>query len=303
MIRRDPGQPDREILIQITDVDLSAAEPEALRISRFYERHVDHAPTTPAHVRITDGVLNFEIHDEGWRLRDHTAGTLFAMPEHLVAPVIALWTADAHVVGVVPSFDTFTLDGILARAGHPGLEPWHYRLNDVENHAAGYLRGLLRAGLAGQLPSDITTPVPEFAEDWTTVLELSRRSEQTSRACGVEPPGPVQRHTAMGDARWARDWWDVIHPEWNPRTHLTIDRREPLVVAYAVRWSSSSGEEITHEVDDRATGGAVVAALRAAQHGEKRIPDARLVARSNSPDGEVGEVGEWTMPAIEAGNV
>lgn len=88
-----------------------------------------------------------------------------------------------HVVGAVPNFDTERLSLLLSRHGHnPG---WHYHLIDVENLAAGYL---LAKGEVVGLPYD---------------------SDDLSRACGVEPP-TAERHTAMGDARWAMALYDAI---------------------------------------------------------------------------------------------
>ncbi|WP_267595512.1 hypothetical protein [Carbonactinospora thermoautotrophica] len=36
------------------------------------------------------------------------------------------------------------------------------------------------------------------------------RSDELSIACEVEPAPPEDRHTALGDARWARDLYDAI---------------------------------------------------------------------------------------------
>jgi DNA polymerase III epsilon subunit-like protein len=35
-------------------------------------------------------------------------------------------------------------------------------------------------------------------------------SRWLSRQVGVEPPGPDVAHTALGDARWARDVYDAV---------------------------------------------------------------------------------------------
>lgn len=98
-------------------------------------------------------------------------------------------TRDAHLVGAVPDFDARTLDPMLRR--HGLIPPWHYHLIDVEAMAVGYLAG--KRGRSSSLP---------LAPPW--------ESDRLSRECGVEPPSEDERHTALGDARWAMRWYDVM---------------------------------------------------------------------------------------------
>lgn len=107
-----------------------------------------------------------------------------AMPQGKAAAAIAeLFRVPAgagqpHVIGAVPNFDTERMALLLRRFG---IEPgWHYHLIDVENLAAGKLR----------------MPPP-----WD--------SEELSRAVGVDP-GRFDRHSALGDARWARAIYDAV---------------------------------------------------------------------------------------------
>lgn len=94
----------------------------------------------------------------------------------------------AHIVGAVPDFDMSKIERLLKRHG---LRPqWHYHLIDVENLAVGYLAA--NARFTGD-------PIDAPAPPWD--------SDELSRAIGVEPPTD-ERHTAMGDARWARDIYD-----------------------------------------------------------------------------------------------
>lgn len=98
-----------------------------------------------------------------------------------------------HVVGAVPNFDTERL-ALLLRAH--GFEPgWHYHLIDVETLAVGWLLGQTigerNVGLA----------VPAAGLPWD--------SDALSKAVGIAPP-VVTRHTAMGDAQWARAIFDRI---------------------------------------------------------------------------------------------
>lgn len=87
-------------------------------------------------------------------------------------------TWGAHLVGAVPSFDAERLERLARRHGFcPG---WHYHLVDVEAVAAGALG---------------------FRPPW--------KSEELSGSLGVAVPSGEDRHTALGDARWARDLYDT----------------------------------------------------------------------------------------------
>ena len=100
-----------------------------------------------------------------------------------------------HIVGAVPSFDTERLAILLRRVG---IEPgWHYHLLDVEVMALGWL-----AGRDIQDGWEVT--------GWGAHLDLPMRSDDLSKACGVEPPTDADRHTAMGDAQWVMRWWDAL---------------------------------------------------------------------------------------------
>ena len=91
-----------EVLSIWMPVDLSTADPGALRINRYYER----------------------------KPKDMT-------PRALAAHMVAKATSNAILVGAVPSFDAAFLDAFLRQEG---LVPaWHYHLCDVEALAAGKL--------------------------------------------------------------------------------------------------------------------------------------------------------------------
>lgn len=108
-----------------------------------------------------------------------------------------------HLVGAVPSFDEERLrrqyrvcvDEMATRF------PWHYHLIDVEALAVGYLSAHRRR-----------------IKDWSGVTiqslaaapPLPWSSDALSRALGVEPPGPDERHTALTDARWAKAIYEAV---------------------------------------------------------------------------------------------
>jgi hypothetical protein len=87
-----------------------------------------------------------------------------------------------HLVGAVPSFDEAFLRRLLK-----GSSPWHYHLVDVETLAVGFL--------AGEDPGAWQPP-------W--------RSDDLTRALGLEPPAPGVRHTAMGDVDWTIAVYDAV---------------------------------------------------------------------------------------------
>ncbi len=105
--------------------------------------------------------------------------------EATVAVELEVLTRGAHIIGGVPNFDTEVLDGMLRR--HNRCPAWHYHLQDAETLIVGYLCGQGK-------------PVPD----------LPWNSEALSRSIGVDPPSEVERHTALGDARWAARIWDAV---------------------------------------------------------------------------------------------
>jgi DNA polymerase III epsilon subunit-like protein len=97
-------------------------------------------------------------------------------------------TRGAHLVGAVVNFDADVL-GTRMRAH--GIAPsWHYHLIDVEALAVGFLS-------AGKDLADNPILLP-----WSS-------DELTSRL-GLSPVPAEERHTALGDARWARAIYDRV---------------------------------------------------------------------------------------------
>jgi DNA polymerase III epsilon subunit-like protein len=151
------------------------AQPDALKINRYYER-----------IAVPHGAEAADLlHPEG----PHPLTVIGA------ATGIAEVLTGAVLVGSNPGFDAAFLRRFLG-LGEP---PWHYRPVDIATLAAGRKLGMVemirQVGGKG-LPSDkVTFPFS---------------SRDLSRWVGVEPPGDDVAHTALGDARWARDVFDAV---------------------------------------------------------------------------------------------
>lgn len=102
----------------------------------------------------------------------------------------------AHVVGAVPNFDTERIARLMR---YHGVEvPWHHHLMDAETLAIGYLRGTLHADQqAGLNPRRKPFPGPPWDSD------------DLSLALGIDP-AQFERHTALGDCRWALAIYDRV---------------------------------------------------------------------------------------------
>ncbi|WP_032402459.1 3'-5' exonuclease [Rhodococcoides fascians] len=120
MIRLESHSGDAKLkgcTILVSDVDLSQADPMALSIGKFYDRHP-----------------NFSLND-GPQPPQPNGTWLFS--EESAARKVERWTRGATIVGANPSFDTITLDAMLRR--HNLVPSWHHRLVDVESLTAGHL--------------------------------------------------------------------------------------------------------------------------------------------------------------------
>jgi DNA polymerase III epsilon subunit-like protein len=171
LIVREPGQPDTEHqwFIYTEQLDLANADPAALRVGRFYERHPEFQPDV--HPADIDDTSEFVVMHE---------------VDHL--------TRGAHLVAAVPSFDA---DVLATRMRANGLLPgWHHHLIDVGTLATGCLAA------EGRWPGAHVNALDALPWSTTHLGEL----------LGVPTPAAEDQHTALGDARYARDLFDAIMP-------------------------------------------------------------------------------------------
>lgn len=108
-----------------------------------------------------------------------------ALPPDIFAMAFAELTAGAHLVGAVISFDEERLRRLLLSKGVP--HGWHYHIIDIEAMAVGWLSAARHAWTA--------------YEGWTPSLPW--KSDALTATLGVPPVPEDERHTALGDARWA----------------------------------------------------------------------------------------------------
>jgi hypothetical protein len=169
MVGRTASGEESEPAVMQINVDLSKADPFALKINRFYERYYEYNGS------VSDSVV---------------------YSEYYATKKIERFTRGAHIVGAVPSFDTEGLDRLLRR--NEILPAWHYHLIDVETLAIGYLMGI---------DAETHGPGPKLAG---VDFKLPWKSDELSRAIGVEPPTEEERHTALGDVKWAMRTYDKV---------------------------------------------------------------------------------------------
>lgn len=176
IIRREPDGSEATLSIIVDDVDLTHADPRALAIGHFFQRHPSYGGTSA-----------------GLRL-----------PEDKAARQVEEMLRGAHIIGCVPDFDVEVLKNMFRRHWLPWTA--HYHLIDVENLIVGYLAG--RRGDDEEIGT--YTVDTGTCKARTVPLTPPWSSDDLSRAIGVEPPGPDERHTALGDARWAQRLYDRI---------------------------------------------------------------------------------------------
>lgn len=150
--------------------DLSNANPKALEINRYHERTA--APD--------------------WTWDDpHTAATRMY---HLLNGAV--------LIGSNPAFDADMIRNLFARY-YDDAKPWHYRTLDIATFAAGRVYGQAERMTRHTCDAAHYGKVDE-------ALGWPWSSYRTSELVGVPRPSGAAAHTALGDARWARDVWDAV---------------------------------------------------------------------------------------------
>lgn len=225
-IRRDVDGTETERCIQIADIDNTNAELKGLQVGRFHERFKG-GPKASWGLTVD---ISLVPRDQRTLLLEVDA-----------AIEVERATRDAIIVGAVPSFDTEVLAAMLRR--HKLCPSWYYNLVDVETLATGWLSArpsnapiIARLNDAHMREREQwaetemirTTPHSEglleaeskriqlrraeieIEKEINALLSADCRSDDLSRACGVEPPTEEERHTALGDARWVQRWYDHI---------------------------------------------------------------------------------------------
>jgi len=107
-------------------------------------------------------------------------------PEFAIARAVHTKLQGATLVGVGTHFDAAVLSAMFRRHGL-AEQPWHYAIHDLKSMAYGHA---LARGLQPGLPMN---------------------SEALAHLAAVPDARPEDRHTALGDARWAARWWDALH--------------------------------------------------------------------------------------------
>lgn len=128
---------------------------------------------------VPDGWDAVEFSPSGPPMRWKLPEMLFDLQEALSGAVL---------VGSNPGFDVAFLSKLLW--AHGRKLPWHYRPVDIATLAAGYMWALV--------PDVMAKDPKPISSRWL------------SRQVGVVPPGDDVAHTALGDARWARDVFDAV---------------------------------------------------------------------------------------------
>lgn len=180
MIMRDENGVDIEtqFYVSLVDLNLEDADPFSLDVGRFWDRH-PHAESVRDGGAIPYHVWSLDREGGAWAVPE---GAVVSAPD--AAAIVAAWTHRAHIVGAVPNFDADVLAALLR---DNWLTPtWHYHLIDVETLAVGALAARFQVVAPPWKPDDLT------------------------RRLGVDPPSTTDRHTALGDARWARDVYDAV---------------------------------------------------------------------------------------------
>ena len=179
-------------------VEEMAADPFALNIGRYWDRRWG----TDNDVSVLDAI--YEAHNPKSRRRNFPDEGRAIRPGDTWARRFRDLTAGCHLAGAVISFDEERLRRLLHSLGV--LHRWHYHLIDVEALAVGYLAG---RGWPLDHPGDPPGDPEGTAARMFDPRDLPWKSGDLTAALGIKVSGE-DKHTALGDARWARAIYDAI---------------------------------------------------------------------------------------------
>jgi hypothetical protein len=196
LIRREPDgtETEHQFFVQL---DLSIADSFALKVGHFWDRH----PQGRYYAGLTRTTPMPTDNGDPRSVRANDVGDY--LTRRAAAQRIALLTHGAHIVGAIPSFDTITLEPLLW--AHQLIPMWHYHIVDVEALTVGWIAGVAARANDEARMRDEEAPVSNWAK-----LTPPWKSEDLSRALGVDLPSEEERHTALGDARWAMRIYDTV---------------------------------------------------------------------------------------------
>lgn len=177
-------------------ISLSLADPMALDISGWYERSIQWGSDGGVGQDMGDKERHYAYSIAGMTGNQNPVERQFYDKRDRTGLRLTLRRVcdlinGAHLVGAVPDFDAYRLRQLL---GEYGLLPtWHYHLVDIEALMVGYLSHQNQNIQTLRLPNDSSHKT----------VTLPWKSDHLSTECGVAPPTKEERHTALGDARWA----------------------------------------------------------------------------------------------------
>jgi DNA polymerase III epsilon subunit-like protein len=187
--------PDGSEYVWQFPVDEMAADPFALNIGRYWERRWSSDNEVP----VLNAIYDADTPQSRRKNFPHKGRAI--QPDATWARYFRDLTAGCHLAGAVVSFDEERLRRLLRSLGV--LHRWHYHVIDVEALAIGYLHGLNRHGHSS------ASCVEGYCVSDDELPGLPWKSDDLSAALGIKV-SDEDRHTALGDARWARAIYDAI---------------------------------------------------------------------------------------------
>ncbi len=169
-------------------VDEMAADPFALDIGRYWARRWG----TDNDVSVLNAI--YDAHNAKSRRKNFPDEGRAIRPDSTWARRFRDLTAGCHLAGAVISFDEERLRRLLHSCGV--LHRWHYHIIDVEALAVGYLASMA-LGPESVRPNGFDP------------LQLPWKSDDLSAALGIKV-SDEDRHTALGDAKWARAIYNAV---------------------------------------------------------------------------------------------